>query len=73
LRLVVGHRLVDRAGLALALAGSLRAARLVEALLFHLEPRDPVKFGGAAAVLVAVGVVPRGFPPMVPPGSIRCR
>ena len=42
----------------------------MEALLFHLEPRDPVTFGGAAAVLVAVGVVPRGFPPILPPGSI---
>jgi ABC-type antimicrobial peptide transport system permease subunit len=43
------------AGLASGLAGSLWAARFVEALLFLLEPRDPVTFGGAAAVLVAVG------------------
>ena len=43
------------AGLALGLAGSFWAARFVEALLFHLEARDPVTFAGAAAVLVAVG------------------
>jgi putative ABC transport system permease protein len=50
------------AGLALGLAGSLWAARLVETLLFHLEPRDPVTFGGAAAVLVAVGVLAAWLP-----------
>ena len=55
-------RLVNAAGLASGLAGSLWAARLVEALLFHLEPRDPVTFGGAAAVLVAVGVLAAWLP-----------
>ena len=50
------------AGLALGLAGSLWAARFVEALLFQLEPRDPVTFGGAAAVLVAVGVLAAWLP-----------
>ena len=50
------------AGLALGLAGSLWAARFVEALLFQLEPRDPVTFAGAAAVLVAVGVLAAWLP-----------
>ena len=50
------------AGLALGLAGSLWAARFVEALLFQLAPRDPVTFGGAAAVLVAVGVLAAWLP-----------
>ena len=50
------------AGLALGLAGSLWAARFVEALLFHLQPRDPVTFAGAAAVLVAVGVLAAWLP-----------
>ena len=50
------------AGLALGLAGSLWAARFVEALLFHLEPRDPVTFAGATAVLVAVGVLAAWMP-----------
>jgi putative ABC transport system permease protein len=54
--------LLIAAGLALGLAGSLWAARLVEALLFQLEPRDPVTFGGAAAVLVAVGVLAAWLP-----------
>jgi ABC-type antimicrobial peptide transport system permease subunit len=50
------------AGLAFGLAGSLWAARFVEALLFHLEARDPVTFAGAAAVLVAVGVLAAWLP-----------
>jgi putative ABC transport system permease protein len=50
------------AGLALGLAGSVWAARFVEALLFRLEARDPVTFAGAAAVLVAVGVLAAWLP-----------
>ncbi|MGH9199614.1 MAG: ABC transporter permease [Vicinamibacterales bacterium] len=50
------------AGLAFGLAGSLWAVRFVEALLFHLEARDPVTFAGAAAVLVAVGVLAAWMP-----------
>jgi ABC-type antimicrobial peptide transport system permease subunit len=34
----------------------------VAALLFQLEPRDPVTFGVAAAVLVAVGVLAAWLP-----------
>jgi ABC-type antimicrobial peptide transport system permease subunit len=49
-------------GLAFGLAGSLWAARFVEALLFHLEARDPATFTGAAAVLVAVGVLAAWLP-----------
>ena len=54
--------LLIAAGLALGVAGSLWAARFVEALLFQLAPRDPATFGGAAAVLVAVGVVAAWLP-----------
>jgi ABC-type antimicrobial peptide transport system permease subunit len=54
--------LLIAAGLGLGLIGSLWAARFLEALLFHLEPRDPVTFGGAAAVLVAVGVLAAWLP-----------
>jgi ABC-type lipoprotein release transport system permease subunit len=50
------------AGLALGVAGSLWAARFVEALLFQLEPRDPVTFTGAAAMLVVVGVLAAWMP-----------
>jgi len=45
------------AGLGFGLLGSLWAARFVEALLFRLDTRDPATFAGAAAVLVAVGVL----------------
>jgi predicted permease len=50
------------AGLASGLAGSLWAARFVEALLFHLESRDPVTFGTAAVVLGAVGILAAWLP-----------
>jgi putative ABC transport system permease protein len=50
------------AGVAFGLAGSLWAVRFVEALLFHLEARDPVTFAGAAAVLVAVGALAAWMP-----------
>ena len=49
-------------GLALGLGGSLWAARFLESLMFQLEPRDPVTFGSAAAVLVAVGVLAAWMP-----------
>ena len=54
--------LLIAAGLVLGLAGSLWAVRFVESLLFHLEPRDPLTFGGAAAVLVAAGVLAAWVP-----------
>jgi predicted permease len=49
-------------GLALGLAGSLWTVRLVEALLFALEARDPVTFASAAVVLVAVSVLAAWMP-----------
>ena len=54
--------LLIAAGLALGVGGSLWAARFVETLLFQLEPRDPLTFAGAAAVLVAVGVLAAWLP-----------
>jgi predicted permease len=54
--------LLIAAGLVLGLAGSLWAARFVEALLFQLGPRDPVTFAGGAVVLVAVGAVAAWLP-----------
>jgi putative ABC transport system permease protein len=50
------------AGLALGLLGGLWAARFVETLLFRQDARDPVTFAGAAAVLVAVGVLAAWMP-----------
>jgi predicted permease len=63
LRLVFARvGLLIAAGLCLGLAGSLWAARFLEALLFHLEPRDPMTFGSAAVVLVAVAVLAAWLP-----------
>jgi len=50
------------AGLACGLIASLWAARFVGALLFNLEARDPGTFAGAAAVLVAVGILAAWIP-----------
>jgi putative ABC transport system permease protein len=50
------------AGVAFGLAGSLWAVRFVEALLFHLEARDPVTFIGGAVVLVTVGILAAWIP-----------
>jgi hypothetical protein len=50
------------AGLTVGVAGSLWAARFVEALLFQLEARDPSTFAGGAAVLVAVGLLAAWMP-----------
>ena len=50
------------AGLAVGVAGSLWAAEFVESLLFQLEARDPTTFAGAAAVLVAVGLLAAWMP-----------
>src|SRR5262249_37977703 len=50
------------AGLASGVAGGLWAARFVETLLFRLDGRDPLTFAGAAAVLVAVGVLAAWLP-----------
>ena len=63
LRLVFEHvGALIAIGLVLGLGGSLWAARFVEALLFRLEPRDPVTFGTAAAVLIAVGILAAWIP-----------
>jgi putative ABC transport system permease protein len=50
------------AGVAVGLAGSFWAARFVGALLFQLDARDPITFAGAAAVLVAAGVIAAWLP-----------
>ena len=62
MKTLIRPRLLIAAGLALGLAGSLWAARFVEALLFQLEPRDPLTFAGGAIVLVAVGAIAAWLP-----------
>jgi predicted permease len=45
------------AGVAIGVTVSMWAGRFVDALLFQLEPRDPLTLIGASAVLVVVGVL----------------
>jgi putative ABC transport system permease protein len=44
-------------GLAVGLAASLAAGRLVEAVLYHTSPRDPLALGATAALLAAIALV----------------
>lgn len=44
-------------GVALGLMGAWMAARWVQALLFQVEPRDPVVYGSAVALFLLVGLV----------------
>jgi putative ABC transport system permease protein len=43
-------------GLAISLAAALFLARLLATLLYHVRADDPVTYGGAAALLLAIGV-----------------
>ena len=49
-------------GVAVGLACGLWAAGFVQTMLFRLDARDPATFAGAAAVLVAVGIVAAWVP-----------
>jgi predicted permease len=49
-------------GLAIGLTGALVAGRLVETVLFGVQPRDPVIFGAAAALMIAVALVATAVP-----------
>jgi predicted permease len=62
-RLVLG-RLAWVVGLGLAIGGLATwwAARLAGSLLYGVQPRDPVTFAGAAAVLIAVGALAGWLP-----------
>ena len=43
-------------GLVLGLAGALVAGRIIDGLLFGVEPHDPVTFGVVALVMLAIGL-----------------
>ena len=62
-RLVIlyGTRLAV-AGLALGIVGSLALTRLIESLLFQVEPRDPTTFVTVSAILLGIGVVASWLP-----------
>jgi ABC-type antimicrobial peptide transport system permease subunit len=45
------------AGLAIGVAGSLTATRVLETLLYGVQPQDPVTLGAVGALLFAIAVV----------------
>jgi putative ABC transport system permease protein len=58
LRLVVAQGVrLTLVGVVLGLAGSLAAARLLQGLLFGVNPRDPITFAVGPLVLIVVAVV----------------
>jgi ABC-type antimicrobial peptide transport system permease subunit len=49
-------------GLAAGLIGALMAGRLLESVLFGVQPRDPVIFGSAAALMIVVALAAAAVP-----------
>ncbi len=49
-------------GLAAGLCGALLLTRFLDSLLFHVQARDPLTLGIAAAVLLAVGICASWLP-----------
>jgi putative ABC transport system permease protein len=63
LRLILGNgALLALLGIALGLAGSLAAARLLENLLYGVTPRDPAIYGVTPVVLLAVALAASYLP-----------
>ena len=58
IRMIFGQGLAQLTiGMILGLAFALGIARLLKVVLFQVQPRDPVIFGGVAAVLLAIGLL----------------
>ena len=49
-------------GLLVGLIGAFAGTRVLEGLLYGVEPTDPLAFGGAAALLLAVALVASWIP-----------
>src|SRR4051812_12212368 len=63
LRLVLGGALkMTATGVAIGLAAAAMLTRLLETLLFAVQPIDPVTFGGTAAVLSAAALIACALP-----------
>ena len=63
LRLVLGGALkMTAAGVAIGLVAAAMLTRLLETLLFAVQPIDPVTFGGTAAVLSATALIACALP-----------
>src|SRR5206468_6927425 len=62
-RLVLGRvAILVAAGVVIGAIASVWAAHFVEALLYGMQPRDPLTFAGAAAALAVVGAVAGWLP-----------
>jgi ABC-type antimicrobial peptide transport system permease subunit len=61
---LVLRRVVGVIGVGIAIGGVATwwVARLAGGLLYGVQPRDPVTFAGAAALLVAIGVLAGWLP-----------
>jgi len=63
LRLVLGEAIaLAAAGVAVGLCGAFATTRLIRALLFHVEPTDPITFAGISLVLVAAALAASYIP-----------
>jgi putative ABC transport system permease protein len=57
-RMIFGQGLLQLVvGMTVGLAMALGISRLMSVILFQVQPRDPVVFGGVAVVLTAVGLL----------------
>jgi putative ABC transport system permease protein len=63
LRLVLGEAMaLAAAGVALGLCGAFATTRLIRALLFRVEPTDPITFAGISLVLLAAALAASYIP-----------
>jgi putative ABC transport system permease protein len=61
--LVVGRGLgLTAAGLAVGIAGAIALTRLLQSLLFHVSPNDPVTLGTVALVTAALNLLASYLP-----------
>ena len=57
-RLILGQGALQLGvGMTIGIAFALGISRLLKVILFQVQPRDPVIFGGVAGVLILVGIV----------------
>src|ERR1039457_1195601 len=63
LRLVLGQGLgLALAGVALGIGGAFALTRVMEGLLFHISPTDPVTFAGIGLLFVVVALAASFIP-----------
>jgi putative ABC transport system permease protein len=62
-RLVVGRSLIPiAAGIAIGLGGALASSRLLETMLFQVEPNDPIVLAGISGLLLAAAIAASWVP-----------